>query len=115
MCKPKARSLRSCESPGPSAGLLGHLHLEMALAAAKASLLSVFPLGDELEQFVQLPSWLLGPNPAWEALSRSGTQEPFQVILSFGRFLPGGFLLCEASPGFWNRPSCLGIVTDFLK
>lgn len=78
MCKPKAGSWRSHESPGPSIGLLGHLRLKTVLAAAKAfSLCNVLPLRGELEPFMQLPSWLLRPNPAWEALSGSGTQEPF--------------------------------------
>lgn len=40
--KPKAGSLRSCESPGPSAGLLGHLHLEWRWHPLKASHCAVF-------------------------------------------------------------------------
>ena len=55
--------------------------------------MQVFLLWDELKQAVHLPSSSLDfILPACEALSRSGMLGTFQVILSIGPPLPGGFL-----------------------
>ena len=55
--------------------------------------MQVFLLWDELKQAVPLPCGSLDSIlPAWEALSRSGMPGTFQVILSIGPPLPGGFL-----------------------
>lgn len=90
MCKPKAGSWRSHESPGPSVGLLGHLRLKMVLAAAKAfSLCNVLPLRGELEPFVQLPSWLLETKSCLGGFEWIRNSGGFCVILSFGPVLPG--------------------------
>ena len=55
--------------------------------------MQVFLLWDELKQAVHLPSGSLDfILPACEALSRLGMPGTFQVILSIGPPLPGGFL-----------------------